>query len=110
MLFMPEPKEPNFKNPFFNTLMVDMNMGRVYHFIDVLMLAAFILLFSTGIIKFPRLLPTLGIGYGSLPMSQISLVHDYAGVSLGILIIVHFLLHWRWMWGMTKSLFRRGGK
>ncbi len=88
--------------------MVSMERGRVNHFIDVLMLLAFMTLFTTGIIKFPRLLPSLGIGYGRLPMSTISLVHDYAGLTLGILIILHFLLHWRWMWNMTKSLFRRG--
>jgi hypothetical protein len=85
-----------------------MERGRVNHIIDALMLLVFITLFITGVLRFPRLLPSLGIGYGRLPMNEISLVHDYAGLALGTLIIIHFLLHWRWMWKMTKSLFRRG--
>jgi len=84
-----------------------MDRTMVNYFIDFGMAVTFVLLFVTGIIKFPWLLPSLGISYTGLPMNQINMIHDRSGVALGVLIIVHFLFHFKWMWAKTKSLFKR---
>jgi len=84
-----------------------MDRMKVNYFIDLGMAVAFVLLFVTGIIKFPGLLPFLGISYAGLPMNQITMIHDRSGVVLGVLIIIHFLLHFKWMRAKTLSLFKR---
>ena len=85
-----------------------MKRSRINYFIDVLMVLDFTLLFFTGILKFPRLLPSLGLRHAFLPMNTISLVHDWSGITLGILIMLHLALHCRWLWAMTKGFF--GGR
>ncbi|MCA0455129.1 MAG: DUF4405 domain-containing protein [Chloroflexi bacterium] len=32
--------------------------------------------------------------------------HELIGLGMGIALIVHFVLHWKWSWGITKSFFR----
>lgn len=85
-----------------------MDRSKINYFIDVMMAIDFILLFATGILKFARLFPHIGLRNAILPMSSISLVHDWSGITLGILIMLHLALHCRWLCAMTKGFF--GGK
>jgi len=62
----------------------------------------------TGIIKFPGFLQLLGLRYGSLPMDELSFIHDWGSLLFGAFIAVHLVLHWRWVTITTKSVFRRG--
>jgi len=82
-----------------------MDKAKMNYFIDVLMALAFFTLFVTGILKFPRLLPSLGISYSRLPMNLVSQIHDWSGIILGILVFLHLALHCKWLWTMTKNLF-----
>jgi len=52
---------------------------------------------ATGIIKFPGLLGFFGIDNTSLPRRQINLVHDWSGIILVILIIIHLILNRGWI-------------
>jgi uncharacterized membrane protein len=58
-----------------------------------IMIACFAIMFLTGILKFRELLRPFNIPYNQLPMQQISVVHDRAGVLLLLLIIVHLILN-----------------
>jgi hypothetical protein len=71
------------------------------YIIDLGLIASFTAVFITGLIKFPELLTALRVEQRTLPMYEISLVHDYSALILGILIITHFLLHLKWMKVMT---------
>lgn len=81
---------------------------KINYFIDIGLLFLFIANFGTGFIKFlvkyPAVLRVLGIQ--SLPMYTLSEIHDWSGLFMGILILIHLLLHWRWIVAMTRALIR----
>jgi len=86
-----------------------MDRSTLNYFIDLLMLIDFIILFSTGLIKFPGVLLYLGVTQViGMSTSFISNLHDWAGITLGCLIIIHILLHLGWFWAKTKRLIGRG--
>jgi hypothetical protein len=61
----------------------------------------------TGIIKLPGLFRTLGLSHQALPMYEISTAHDISGLAMGLLVLLHIILHFKWMINMTKNLFKR---
>lgn len=78
------------------SLLYAVNMG---------MLISFILCALTGIVKWPGLIPKLGLTYQSLPFPEITLIHDWSGLVLCILAAIHLRIHWNWMIIMTKRMF-----
>ena len=86
-----------------------MNKARLNYFIDIGLGISFLLVFITGIIKLPGLLQSLDISHLTLPMKNITMLHDRAGIAMGILVIIHLILHWRWIVSMTRDIFRRKG-
>lgn len=78
--------------------------------IDVIMFFAFICIFCTGLFKFPGLLSALGVNLRAIPIAAvriISSIHDYAGLTLLVSMLLHLILHLKWMGKMTAKLFRR---
>jgi len=71
-----------------------------------LLLLSFLNLLITGLIKFPGLLRFLGIHTRDLPMYQISIIHDYSGLILSVLVLIHIFLHWKWIIGISKQIFK----
>ena len=85
-----------------------MNKSLANYIIDISMGIAFIVSFITGILKWPGLLRFLHLNSGNLPMLQITIIHDWSGLIMGILALAHIVLHWSWIVCITKSYF--GGK
>jgi len=83
---------------------------RINYFIDCGMILSFLLSFITGIIKFPEWTRYFGDVFLLIPASTLSQIHDYSGLVMGILVISHLVLHWRWIFAMTKSTFTRKEK
>ncbi len=83
-----------------------MNRSAINYVIDSAMVLSFLVVFTTGLLKFPRLLPSLGISYLGLRPGFLSQVHDWAGIFLGLLILLHLVLHCKWLCAMTKRIFR----
>jgi hypothetical protein len=79
-------------------------MNKVYinYIIDMLLGLAFLSSFITGLMKFPAFHPLLGF-----PHANISQLHDWSGLILGILVLIHLILHYKWIVCMTKSIVRR---
>lgn len=55
-----------------------------------------------------------GGGRGNLDLSYLGLshhswldIHDFGAIALTILVVIHLLLHWKWVLNMTKSNFSR---
>ena len=85
-----------------------MNRARVNYWIDVGLAISFFLCFFTGLIKWPGLIKVIGVtAYQVLSFSNISRVHDVSGLIMGLLVIVHLVLHWTWIVSMTKRLFTK---
>lgn len=84
--------------------MMQMNKAKWNYIIDMLIFAAFIIVFATGIFKFPALrLHRLGI----FDMGLITFIHDWSGVAMGVLAFIHIILHWDFISCMTKAMFKR---
>jgi hypothetical protein len=82
-----------------------MDKSRLNYLIDLGMAITFILAFFTGVIKMPEIFRLIAGSGVRLPMAQISFVHDWSGIAMGILVFAHIVLHWNWMICMTKRLF-----
>jgi len=82
---------------------------KIKYFVDVGLLISFILVFVTGVIKFGKLLRTIGINlnYAELPMHEISIVHDWSGVFIGVFVLIHLILNFNWIIATTKDLFKK---
>jgi len=75
------------------------------YIICVFLLVSYCFLIITGILKFPGFLAALGINLLSVPINEISLIHDWSGIVAVFLSIVHLILHFNWLKSTTKSLF-----
>lgn len=84
---------------------VNMKRNALNYWIDLGILISFILTFVTGIIKWPGLIPLIGLDYQKVPMLQLMYIHDFAGVAMGLLSVAHVLLHIKWVIMMTKKIF-----
>ena len=84
-----------------------MRRDLLIYLVDIGLLISFLLVAITGIIKFPGLLSVFGIGYGSIPISGLSKLHDWSGVAMSILVLMHLALHWNWIVVTTKRYLGR---
>ncbi len=79
-----------------------MDRLKVDYFIDLGLLISFLTVFLTGIIKFR------GWGlYDKFGFPNISLIHDWSGIVMGVLVLVHLVLHWGWIVNTTKCFFKK---
>lgn len=83
-----------------------MNRVNANYFIYMGLLVCFILVFVTGIIKLPSLHGFAGsTGFN---MATITDVHNFAGMAMGVLAILHVALNRRAITQNTRRLLRRG--
>ena len=81
------------------------NKKTLKYFNDIGMLISFLLVFITGVIKFPALEVDRAIlsNYSILFVT----IHDWAGIILVILALLHIILNWSWIVATTKKMFGR---
>jgi hypothetical protein len=79
--------------------------GRLNYFIDCGLIITFLLSFTTGVIKFPEWIRFFRDVFLIVPASTLSQIHDYSGIVMGLLVLAHIVLHWKWIVAMTKSTF-----
>lgn len=72
--------------------------------VDIGLVFTFILSFTTAIIKFPGFLQKIGVDQALFPMYTVSVIHDWSGVAMGCLVMIHIVLHWKWLVVMTKKV------
>lgn len=65
------------------------------------MAIAFLLCAVTGLLKWPGLMSALGWRHSSPGI--LTLVHDWSGLALCVLVLVHVAMHWRWLVTMTRK-------
>lgn len=83
-----------------------MNKLKLNYWIDIGLAITFLSAFITGIVKWPGLIRLFGITHRSLPMVQITFIHDWTGLIMGILVFIHLALHWNWIVCVTKRIFQ----
>jgi len=85
-----------------------MNEAKLNYWVDVGLALSFFICFITGLIKWPGLIKIIGTStYKILHVKNISLFHDWSGLIMGLLVLIHLVLHWKWIVGMTKKIFKK---
>ena len=77
--------------------------------IDLALFITAVICIVTGLIKFPELIRFVALPGLVLPFNGISLAHDWSGVLLLVLVILHLALNWKWLWQMTKAILKGSG-
>ncbi|MGA2160646.1 MAG: DUF4405 domain-containing protein [Methanoregula sp.] len=73
--------------------------------VDLAMGITFFVCFVTGLLKFTILLQLTGLTEVVLPSALISNLHDWSGIVLGLLVLLHLFLNRRWIISMTHKIF-----
>lgn len=81
-----------------------MNMQVVRYCVDLSLGIVFLICFVTGLFKFTLLMRMLGLTGVVLPLALMSDIHDWSGVLLGIVVVVHVILNRGWILSMTKKM------
>lgn len=84
-----------------------MKRSSIIYLADIGLAISFLFLFITGIIKFPRMIHFFGIRQQSLPIYEINLIHDWSGIIMGLFVLIHLVLHWRFLVAMTNQFLGR---
>lgn len=74
-----------------------MNREKIKYFLNSLLLLTFFSSLTTGLLKFPGLLNWFGVKDISLPFYLIDTIHDWSGLILIVLILIHLFLNRRWL-------------
>ena len=77
------------------------------YLIDLGLFISFLCVAITGILKMPGLVQNLGLSYRDIPFNAITPLHDASGVVMTLLVLLHLVLHWHWIVGMTKNFFKK---
>ncbi len=82
-----------------------MNRTILNYWIDVGLAISFFACFITGLIKWPGLISVIGTSaYKTLHVKNVSMLHDWSGLIMGLLVLVHLVLHWKWIVSVTKQI------
>lgn len=86
-----------------------MNRNIVKYIVDVGLLISFLGASFTGVVKFRSFLSMLGINldYASMNMTLYRQIHDWSGLVMVFLVLVHLVLNWSWIVSVTKGFFVR---
>jgi len=72
-----------------------MDKLKLNYWVDVGLAISLFVCFITGLIKWPGLIKIIGTSaYKILYFSNISLLHDWSGLIMGLLVLVHLVLNW----------------
>lgn len=84
-----------------------MNNLKLNYFVNVGLAISFFTCFFTGLIKWPGIINIIGTSaYKFLSIKNISLFHDWSGLIMALLVLVHLILNWNWIVGVTKKIFK----
>jgi hypothetical protein len=88
-----------------------MNKAKLNYWVDIGLAISFFICFITGLIKWPGLIKIIGVStYKVLHVRNISMLHDWSGLIMGLLVLIHLALHWKWIVCMTKDIVSRKKK
>ena len=79
----------------------------IKYLVDVGLLISFLLVTLTGVFKFPGIREHLGGLYAIIPRGPMSLIHDWSGVVMAGLVLIHLILNWGWIKSMTRLIIRK---
>jgi cytochrome b subunit of formate dehydrogenase len=85
-----------------------MHRDTLRYLVDLCLAVTFFLCFFTGVAKFPGFLRAIGTLGVIAPLRDLSLIHDWSGVAMGGMVMIHLALNYRWIAGMTGAIIKKG--
>ncbi|MBN2457696.1 DUF4405 domain-containing protein [Candidatus Woesearchaeota archaeon] len=82
-----------------------MDKTKLNYAIDAGLAISFTASLITGLVKWPGLSAALGIRHRIVQDSIATPIHDISGMVMAALVLVHLVLHWRWICSVTKRIF-----
>ncbi len=88
-----------------------MNRNKLNFLVDFFAFISFLIVAKTGLIIF-FFLPE-GVRQGryqeflGITKSTYALLHDLSGIVMIVLVLIHLVLHWRWIVCNVKNLFKK---
>jgi len=86
-----------------------MDKTKIRYIIDLGLLISAFLNFTTGIIKFPALTQLFRPVYRIIPAPIMADIHDWSGVIMILLVVMHLILNFGWIVAVTKTIFKKRG-
>ncbi|MEA3414396.1 MAG: DUF4405 domain-containing protein [Nanoarchaeota archaeon] len=86
-----------------------MAKAKVNYFVDLLLTLSGLLTITSGLVMF--IASKLGNSgrfvalFLGLTKQVWFKIHQLSGIAMAILVILHFILHWKWIVAMTKKIF-----
>ena len=91
-----------------------MSSAKVNFWVDFFIFLSFLATAFTGIILFFFLPGGIRQGGYQVFLGMVkrtwTVIHNWAGLIMIVLVIVHVILHWNWIVCMTKGIFCKGKK
>ena len=77
--------------------------------VDVGLILTFLAVTITGIIKFRSFWSLFGmkLTFADATWGILRTIHDWSGITMAILVLVHLILNWSWIVETTKEYFSR---
>jgi len=84
-----------------------MDRNILKYILDAGLLVSFLGVALTGIFKFKGFREFFGISlsYRDPPMPWISTIHDWSGVVMAVIVLIHLILNWEWIVSVTREIF-----
>ena len=80
---------------------------KLNYWINIGLMISFFVCFITGLIKWPGIIRIIGTSaYNVIRFKNISLLHDWSGLIMSLLVLAHLVLNWKWMVMVTKKVFK----
>jgi cytochrome b561 len=85
------------------------NIPKINYIIDILMLVCFVITAISGMLFlfFPKGPRAGWYEIGSFNKGDLNALHKYFGILTILFVLIHFLLHLKWIVTMTKNLFKK---
>ena len=87
-----------------------MDKNKIKLLVDIAMAIAFLLVGLTGILKMPQFFGFFSGILSYINFGLMSKIHDWSGVVLVLLILMHLCLNWNWIRSMILCTFRKQKK
>jgi cytochrome b subunit of formate dehydrogenase len=86
------------------------NKTKIKYLVDIGLFVSFIGVFVSGIFKFYPLRNYFVKVFEIIPSELMRTIHDWSGIIMGILVLIHVALNWEFISMETKNIFSKGGK
>lgn len=84
-----------------------MEKSKANYVVDIGLIISFIGVFVSGIFKFYPLRNIFAGVFEIISKETMRTIHDWSGIVMGILVIIHIALNWNFMVMETKEMFSK---